>query len=285
MELYPFISALTSINFQKKPNVQNPNFWQGRLDIYVGKYGHTNYRLLILCAKNTGPLDTTIDLTALCTTFPIDVIIMVGICAGNLKIVHLGDIVCSTHGLNICDGAKIAKLPCCNKSDQQKKLSLGEHVSCTHRINKTNASTLTTRIQTAIQLVSNSRENVNHPNFFISECFNSVIHRIQKIDPQIFFGTTLSTPEVRTDGVFGDDNQSGIQEIDRNVIALDMEAYSVARVAESFNKFWTVIKTVVDGADENKNNDYHMFGKELACSFVIELIKLDFLGEFKSIGK
>lgn len=233
-------------------------------DTFFNQYGFLYQKIeidgkqvVIIPQAQMGMTDASRISTASILAFHPKIIIMTGICAGKRDAVNIGDVIVAESALDY----SVAKI---NISDYQTR---AKHQSLSTNVLNFVKNVLINDQELIFASINSEYQGGDKP----------------KIKSKIHCGTMATgTWVVNTPEIFNSINER----IAGNCIAIDMEAYAVATVSNSFNIPWLVIKSVQDYGDGEKNQDEEKSRNYAAFSstyifrkYLAELINKYIIGE------
>lgn len=214
---------------------------------------------LIICTLDTMGISATTALAMkVIYNFSPRYLCMTGICAGIEEDLSLGDLIITERSFDYSFG-KIIDEKLENKTKAVFKPSQ-------------NSLTISTLLKQKIIKFKSNKTLIEHARKKIE-----VPIKYKDKETTLFFGSTCSGPFV----VQSDTIKKMIRDMERKVLGLDMETYSLFVSSSYFDELnrpeILTIKAVCDKADEEKDDELHPYCSNLSASYMIELFKNDYL--------
>lgn len=246
-EMIPFRKkmTLTALEIEGDPLI----YYEGKLTTSTGATKN-----IIFCTLNQmGMPHTAILATKVIYNFSPKIILMSGICGGIGKDVNLGDIIISTKSYDYSSG---------------KIFEDEDHIDFKFNANCINVSV------GLHQNLSELQQNDVLSKSIIPHIYDN-IHLNPK--PKIHVGPIATGPFV----VASQKIINKILELDRKILSVDMESYSIFLARDFFSSVNSPIvisvKSVSDRADQAKDDRFQNYCFEASSGLIFELIKGDYL--------
>lgn len=198
--------------------------------------------LLLFCQTRPGPLAAALDLGVLLRIFQPHFVAMVGICAGDKRHVHLGDLVVAEYAYHYQEG----------------KIEYNEQGAMIH--------------QPEWITYGPAKQIIHFARTF--DAWHGPVAELERPDRANKLPRRLIAPIASGMAVQGIDPFPGLQQHNRKTYALDMEAAAFYQTLHDFPLVASlVVKGVSDYADQSKNDAYHEYAARASAIYLLGFIQ------------
>lgn len=216
--------------------------------VYVTCMRNKRNRIIRVALKRISAMGAEtciLEVSAFLSVHPSQLVTMVGVCAGDReRNIKKGDIVIPGIVSSISNGKELSA------NGQTRRLLPSNRP---HRHSPDVMAAIDAfHAEEWASLASEFTENA-------TSCYKGVENESTQLTPRLHYGTQAVMAQVFHVRAYSGAFDAFTEEVDRKVMALDMESAALAYVAERWKTNWLVIKGVQDYADERKDDAWRSY--------------------------